>query len=290
MQVQGSLLRNYPTLKVNKDGIVQILTKIVKADGPSGLFRGLQPTLATVPTFWGTYFPIYEGVKDVLREIPIISSSGGGEGRDSPLIHVLSAVSAGAVSDCITNPLWVVRTRMQTETLHLMVQAENAGSSGKYLENPMSMTKTIKTLYKNDGIPVFWRGLSASLLGLSHVAIQFPVYEHVKVEIGIYRQGGTEGGKEGPVEWLVASAVSKITACLLTYPHEVIRSRMMDSRSTSRPKSLISTTSHMVAKEGWASLYSGMHVSLIRVIPNCCLTFMSYELFSRWAREVVTNR
>lgn len=85
------------------------------------------------------------------------------------------------------------------------------------------MIETTKSLYSTHGPSVFWRGLTASFLGLSHVAIQFPVYEKMKVWLPTVLH--PERGEEEPVDWLLASAASKVTACLLTYPHEVIRSR-----------------------------------------------------------------
>lgn len=63
----------------------------------------------------------------------------------------------------------------------------------------------------------------------------------------------------------------------------------MDTRSMSSP-SLVSTTKSLIENEGWRSLYRGMHVSLVRVIPNCCLTFMSYEFFTRLARDIVVGK
>ena len=110
------------------------------------------------------------------------------------LTHVLSAVSAGGFADCVTNPLWVVRTRMQTETLHHLTMSNSSS------HKPMTMVETTLHLYKRHGIPVFWRGLTASLLGLSHVAVQFPVYEYLKSYLG----------DSGPRDWLVASAASKV--------------------------------------------------------------------------------
>lgn len=37
------------------------------------------------------------------------------------------------------------------------------------------------TIYRTEGIKAFYRGLLPSLLGIMHVAVQFPLYEQLKV-------------------------------------------------------------------------------------------------------------
>ena len=102
----------------------------------------------------------------------------------------------------------------------------------------------------------FFNGLQASLLGLSHIMIQFPLYEALKRDLvaqpaptaavgsagggGGSRgggagagagAGGAEAAKPGVGPIVAAAAVSKLVASSITYPHEVIRSRLQFDRS-----------------------------------------------------------
>ena len=106
-------------------------------------------------------------------------------------------------------------------------------------------------------------------------------YEYLKKEARSISPDSVESASD----LLLASGLSKMTASLVTYPHEVIRSRMMDARGPFAGENVLRTAKRVVKNEGWGSLYAGIHVSLLRVVPNCCITFVSYELILRWARE-----
>lgn len=183
------------------------------------------------------------------------------------VIHMGAAVTAGAISDILCNPLFVIRTRIQTDFLH---------GGGV----PKSIAQTARSLLTESGgnYLIFWRGMTANMLGLSHVGVQFPVYERLKK---ILRK---DKRRDSAFNVLIASAFSKMIACVLTYPHEVIRSRMMDSRSKSGFRN---TCRHIYAHEGWLGFYAGLPVSLIRVVPNTCITFVTYELFCQWSKEII---
>ena len=132
---------------------------------------------------------------------------------------------------------------------------------------------------------MFWRGLTASLLGLGHVGIQFPLYERFKAEA----RKRSSTGEESPMDLLLASGLSKMMAAMVTYPHEVVRSRMMDARGED-VRGVIGTLRHIVRTEGYSGLYVGLRVTLVRVVPNCCVTFVSYELIARWVRGMMNGR
>eukprot|EP00980_Cylindrotheca_fusiformis_P001044 scaffold288_cov97-Cylindrotheca_fusiformis.AAC.2 len=250
MQVWGELSSSSSSSVLSPMAVVR---EIYQTQGIKGMFRGLGATLVTVPLFWGVYFPLYDHLKyGMTQQYPTWHISW---------IHCGSAVITGAVSDLICNPLFVIRTRLQTQTLHQMAEHQTIHETG--------MIQTAIGLYQKHGLTVFWRGMSANLMGLSHVAVQFPTYEYFKQYARDRRrrqQGPSSSSSlETPLELLLASGLAKICASLLTYPHEVLRSRMMDSRQTVAP-TLRGTAIHIWSHEGLGGFYTGLPVSLVRFI------------------------
>jgi solute carrier family 25 folate transporter 32 len=137
--------------------VLSIISRIYSEEGIRGVFKGVGPALLTVPIFWGVYWPIYDSMKyHLITNHPELSPH---------LSHLFSAISAGAVGDVITNPFWVTRTRFQTMSMHKNLNiSDNIGT--------LAMMRVI---YRQEGILAFYKGLTASFLGLSHVAIQFPL-------------------------------------------------------------------------------------------------------------------
>jgi len=281
-------LQVWSELKMPSATLRTAFVDIYKTEGWTGYFRGLGASLLTVPAFWGVYFPLYDDLK---RRWSSVSPT-----TNPSVVHCGSAVLAGGVSDLICNPMFVVRTRLQTEALHHIVEHTTQ-------REPSGIIRTIKSLYKEGGYPIFWRGMTANLMGLSHVAVQFPVYEYLKTflvqqrtqrQFRQYVNTNDEDYMDSffeptALELFMASGMSKMCASLLSYPHEVIRSRMMDARGASGT-TLMATISRVYAQDGMMGFYSGLPVALIRVIPNCCITFMTYELLLRLARDEIRKR
>ena len=86
-----------------------------------------------------------------------------------------------------------------------------------------------------------------------------------------------------PLELILASAVSKITASVAAYPHEVLRSRFQfqHSNDPQRYSSMWNAITRIFQQEGFRGFYRGMGANLLRVTPSCAITFTSYELLVR---------
>ena len=75
----------------------------------SGFFRGLAPGLVGIIPARSTYFFAYARSKEFWTN----NARLGDRHRD--LTEVLCGVTAGVVQNTITNPIWMVKTRMQVE-------------------------------------------------------------------------------------------------------------------------------------------------------------------------------
>ena len=147
----------------NKITPIEAFRTIIHKEGPLGIFRGLGATLVTVPLFWGVYFPLYDEMKHLLqtsdhtKHLTILQYHPG-------VVHCVSAIITGAVADLICNPLFMVRTRLQTQALHELTASSstrNQHSSTK--TSSLSMVQMAKQLKQDHGITIFWRGMTANL-------------------------------------------------------------------------------------------------------------------------------
>lgn len=155
------------------------------------------------------------------------------------------------------------------------------------------------TIAREEGFRGFYKGLGPSLIGISHVAVQFPLYEKLKVVFRKYTTSnrakknrkktnhrtllcGIDVDRDissGSSSILLASALSKMAASLATYPHEVIRTRLQNQ--TKKPykyKGILHAIELMSKEEGIRGFYKGLSTNLVRTVPSSAMTILTYEI------------
>lgn len=273
-------------------GVIGMVKDIVYQSGIRGLYRGLGPTMLGYLPTWAIYSTVYDGIKSAFGSppIPLGSTSRSSERiypaaqvkgyqpvmREHPWsIHIFSAMTAGATSTICTIPLWVIKTRFQTQSWDEVRYRHTLDAA--------------LTIWRTEGPSAFYRGLLPSLLGILHVAVQFPLYEQLKI---LAQADSAEPLSSRTI--LMCSAASKMVAAIATYPHEVIRTRLqtlkqplaedLSSDGMIRQhdrKGLVSVTKKLIRKEGWTGLYKGLSVNLLRTVPNSAVTMLTYELLMK---------
>ncbi|GBF90258.1 hypothetical protein Rsub_03391 [Raphidocelis subcapitata] len=253
-------------------GIVGGLSGIVKAEGFKGLYRGLSPTLMALLPNWAVYFSVYGRLKTVL------TTRHGQVVPATPKVHMAAAAGAGVATLVVTNPLWVVKTRLQTQHLNL-----SYGRAGHVRAAYTGTFNALSRIAREEGLTGLYSGLAPSMAGICHVAIQFPLYEAAKVRAAARR--GVRPDELDAAELVATSAASKMVASTVTYPHEVIRSYMHVSGSG--PLAGLSEAVRTIYREdGARGFYRGCGTNLLRTTPAAALTFTSFELIARGMRRL----
>lgn len=167
----------------------RVLGGIVKYEGIRGLYQGWTPAVLGSAVSWGGYFYFYEGFKRrliVYKEqsaqqheiIPYPNHKGIAEMTTQPTIELTSvdnfslACMAGAVMVAITNPVWLVKTRMQ---LQMRRAAEQLN-----IKPYTSMMDTFRTIVREEGWLALYKGSWPAMLLTSHGGVQFVVYEYLR--------------------------------------------------------------------------------------------------------------
>lgn len=127
---------------------------------------------------------------------------------------------------CVTNPLWVVKTRLQTQGMPRELRMK---SNHHHATNYKGTLDALTTLLRKEGMRGMYVGLVPSLIGIAHVAIQFPLYEALKAHAARIRQ--REPDTLVATDLVALSSAAKMVASTATYPHEVIRSQMHVSKA-----------------------------------------------------------
>ncbi|KAG1656638.1 hypothetical protein FOA52_008862 [Chlamydomonas sp. UWO 241] len=238
-------------------GIASGLRRIVQQEGAKGLYRGLGPTLVALLPNWAVYFTIYDKMKNTLTQRP-----DGTRRPATPSVHMAAAASAGAATLLVTNPLWVVKTRMQTQNLNI----KRSAGAGALLRVPYTSTlNALVRIAREEGVHGLYSGLVASMFGIVHVAIQFPLYEYSKSRIA--ENTDRCSNELTAAELVVTSAMSKMVASTVTYPHEVVRSYMHITPGSGPLQGLIDACRTVWREDGVRGFYRGCATNLLRTTP-----------------------
>lgn len=238
----------------------------------AALWKGIGPTVVGVMPARAIYFSSYTRGKHVLTEM--------NHGRETPIVHLGAAAIAGITTATATNPIWMVKTKMQ-------LQSSAAHANQVYYKNSLDCAAKI---FQTEGIRGLYKGLTASYIGIAESTMQWVLYEKMKKELALRKieklrlvdasfelaPGVHPTSVLGWADVFAVAAVSKLFAAAVSYPHEVLRTRLRED--STKYRGIMQTTARIWKEEGPAAFYGGMTAHLLRVVPNSAILFFSYEL------------
>lgn len=181
----------------------RVLGGIIKYEGIRGLYQGWTPAVIGAAVSWGGYFYFYEGFKRKLIEYNVLKqqqlreasceplvactnakvsnlvSSAAGNVELTSLDNFFLACTAGAVMVAITNPIWLVKTRMQLQM--------RKSSEQHRIKPYANMMDAFRTIVREEGWLALYKGSGPAMLLTSHGGVQFVVYEYLRKQFQFRR-------------------------------------------------------------------------------------------------------
>ncbi|UNI18913.1 mitochondrial FAD carrier protein flx1 [Purpureocillium takamizusanense] len=259
---------------------VALLRSLTANDRPvASLYRGLTPNLVGNASSWASFFFFKSRLE---RALAAHRAHPGGQPTAGD--YFVSSALAGVATSALTNPVWVLKTRMLSS---------DRAAAGAY----PSMLAGARAILRSEGLRGFYRGLGVSMLGVSHGAVQFAVYEPAKrvyfrrreaaaAAAAADRGGGGSSAVHDAADarrltteaTVVLSSVAKLVAGAVTYPYQVLRSRLQNYQADERfGRGFVGVVSRTWAEEGLAGFYRGLVPGVVRVMPATWVTFLVYE-------------
>ncbi|KAF8757753.1 Mitochondrial carrier [Rhizoctonia solani] len=274
-RLQSSLYQDVHRTQLGKGGAVigrarnllwnfvetgHILRDIYKYEGVPALFKGLGPTLVgVIPARSINFFTYGNGKQIIAREF--------NHGQENTVVHLSAAALAA-------------------EPAFSLATSGAPASAAAPAPRIAGAFHTTMGIIQHEGVRGLYKGLSASLLGVTEGTIQWVLYERFK---RIAQRAGKDHAECRVGRYVGCCGGAKMTASLITYPHEVLRTRLRQPLDpvTGKQKytGLWQTLKLVLAEEGARRLYGGLSAHLLRVVPNAAVMYSIYEGLLRWSEK-----
>ena len=240
--------------------------KVIRGEGIIGLYRGLLPQLVGVAPEKAIKLTMNDLVRGLLRDRK--------SGNISIVSEVISGGFAGASQVIFTNPLEIVKIRLQIQGEALKL-------------NPNHVRFSAGSIVKELGLKGLYKGGAACLLrDIPFSSIYFTAYSHLKTDL--FHEGRQIGPDErkkklSPLELLSAGAIAGMPASYLATPADVIKTRL---QVVPRPgqqtyHGIVDAATKIYSQEGLSAFFKGGPARVFRSSPQFGVTLLAYELIQR---------
>ncbi|XP_010095059.2 peroxisomal nicotinamide adenine dinucleotide carrier isoform X1 [Morus notabilis] len=287
-----------------KLGTIEQMCQVVKHEGWGRLYGGLTPSLAGTAASQGVYYYFYQIFRNKAEAAALEQMKvGNGDGSVGMVSSLVVAALSGCVNVLLTNPIWVVVTRMQTHTKIAkksqpgQMQSITPGEAILTAAEPppYGTVHAVQEVYDEAGVSGFWKGLLPTLIMVSNPSIQFMLYETMLKKLK-KRRASSKQGSNGitALEIFLLGALAKLGATIVTYPLLVVKSRLQAKQVTTGDKrhhykGTLDAILKMIRYEGFNRFYKGMSTKIVQSVLAAAVLFMVKEELVRGARFLLTS-
>nr|GMD17082.1 mitochondrial substrate carrier family protein ucpB [Ipomoea batatas] len=211
-------------------GMGKLSAHVVRNEGLGSLYRGLSPALMRSILYGGLRLGLYEPSKYV-AEMTFESSN--------IIVKIASGAFSGAVATALTNPVEVLKVRLQMNT--------------KSNRGPI---RELQKIASREGALALWKGVGPAMARAAALtASQLATYDESKRVLLKWTSL-----EEGLYLHLISSTIAGTVSTLITAPMDMVKTRLMLQRESNS-----------------AGMYkSGLHCAYqVMTLISCCISMIS---------------
>jgi len=178
---------------------------------------------------------------------------------------VIAGGLSGGVTRFLIAPLDVIKIRFQVQV---------SSSVPKYRTVPQA----VRVIIKEEGFRALWKGnLTAEYLWIAFAAAQFATY-HATVDLLPH---SSQTKEKSIFHYLAGGGVAGIASTIVTYPLDLVRTRLAAQGEPKVYRSLGDCFASTVRRHGLRSLWNGVLPTVVQIIPSMALQFTVYETLTK---------
>ena len=162
---------------------------------------------------------------------------------------MIAGAIAGSATVMLTNPIWVVNTRMTARKS----ESDEQGLPGAKSTKTPSTIGTFLSIIRDEGPARLFAGVMPALVLVINPILQYTVFEQLKNMLEKKR-------RVTPTDAFYLGALGKLMATSITYPYITVKSRMHVAGKDRPKEDMLTSFCRIIKEDGWAGLYGGKQV------------------------------
>ncbi|KAF2301283.1 hypothetical protein GH714_022404 [Hevea brasiliensis] len=271
----AGIISGYPldTLRIrqqqnsNSGSALSILRRVIAAEGPRALYRGMGAPLASVTFQNAMAFQIYAILSRAFDSSVSVNDPPSYKGV------ALGGVGTGALQSLMLTPVELVKIRLQLQ--------DKSHAELHHIDCHKGPISVAKSILRTEGLRGIYRGFSITVLrdAPSH-GFYFWTYEYMREQL---HPGCRKNGQESLRTMLIAGGLAGVASWVCCYPLDVIKTRLQAQTPSSPQKynGILDCLSRSVKEEGYRVLWRGLGTAVSRAFAVNGAIFSAYEIALR---------
>ncbi|RDA83622.1 hypothetical protein CP532_2849 [Ophiocordyceps camponoti-leonardi (nom. inval.)] len=252
-----SMILTYPLITLStraqvestkaETGFAAAVRRIVAREGVAGLYAGVNSALFGISVTNFVYYYWYEWTRGFFERAA--RSAGRASKKLTTVESMIAGAIAGSATVVITNPIWVVNTRVTTRRQSTADADPEAADGSKRAAAAPSTLGTLMSLLRNEGPQALFAGVIPALVLVINPILQYTFFEQMKNAVEKRQKAVT------PTIAFLLGALGKLLATSVTYPYITVKSQMhVAGHNKAKKEGMSQTLRRVIHDEGYAGI------------------------------------